>query len=239
MKVLVTCVTCMKEASERFRTNGTSIPVQVLSAEMDDAGVVYVSCNNGHKTAMLHRNRKHQILFESGCLALLDHYTNEAVSSFSAALERTYEFFIRVAYRKLGVSSVLLESSWKEVASLSERQFGAFVLLYPVITCESFGLPQKIPKLRNKVIHRGYIARSDEVFQYAETVFSLIRKIVQALNDKCSVEMWAEINEAAEVQRKAVRPGMEWAWTLRTEFDLIQDLTFESWLNELKEQRRG
>lgn len=239
MKVLASCITCMKEAAETLRSTGTSTSVQFLPAEMDDAGVVYVSCNNGHRTAMLHRNRKYQILFESGCLALLDDYTNEAVSSFSAALERAYEFFIRVAYRKLGVSSSLLQSSWKQVAAQSERQFGAFVLLYPAVACESFELPQKIPELRNKVIHRGYIARSDEVFEYARTVFSLIRKIVQVLSDKCSGEMWAEINEAAEVQRRAVPPGIEWAWTLRTEFDLTQDLTFDSWLTELKEERRG
>ena len=239
MKVLVPCVTCMKEAAETFRTTGTSTSVQVLSAEMDDTGVVYVSCNSGHRTAMLHRNRKHQILFESGCLAFLDHYTNEAVSSFSAALERAYEFFIRVAYRKLEVSSALLESSWKQVTRLSERQFGAFVLLYPIVTHESFELPPKIPKLRNKVIHSGYIALSDEVFEYAGTVFSLIRKIVQALQDKCSVEMWAEINEAAEMQRRAVPPGMECAWTARAEFDLRTDLTFDSWLTELKEERRS
>jgi hypothetical protein len=145
MKILVPCITCMKDAAEIFRTTGTSPSAQVLSAEMEDTGVVYVSCNRGHKTAMLHRNRKHQILFESGCLAFLDHYTNEAVSSFSAALERAYEFFIRVAYRKLGVSSALLELSWKQVASLSERQFGAFVLIYPIITHESFKRLSKFP----------------------------------------------------------------------------------------------
>lgn len=229
----------MKEASEVLLSTGTSTSVEFLSAEMDNDGVVYLTCNSGHKTAMLHRNRKHQILFESGCFALLDDYTSEAVSSFSAALERAYEFFIRVAYRKLGVSSSLLESSWKHIATQSERQFGAFVVLYPVVACESFDLPQKIPKLRNKVMHRGYIARSDEVFEYAKTVFSMIRKIVQVLSDKCPTEMWAEINEAAEVQEKVVLPGVEWAWTSGAEFDLMRDLTFESWIAELKKKRSG
>jgi hypothetical protein len=239
MKVLATCITCMKKASEALLFTGTSSSVKFLPAEMDNDGIVYLTCDSGHKTAMLHRNRKHQILFESGCLALLDDYTNEAVSSFSAALERAYEFFVKVAYRKLGVCSSLLESSWKHIATQSERQFGAFVLLYPVVSFESFDLPQKIPELRNKVIHRGYIARPDEVFEYAKTVFSLIRKIVQVLSDKCPVEMWAEINEAAEVQKEAVPPGMEWTWAVRPEFDLMHDLTFESWIAELKKERQG
>jgi hypothetical protein len=239
MKAFAACITCMKEASETHLSTSASNAVKFLSAEMGNEGVVYLTCDAGHKTAMLHRNRKHQILFESGCFALLDDYTNEAVSSFSAALERAYEFFIRVTYRKLGVSSSLLESSWKHVATHSERQFGAFVLLYSVVADESFDLPQIIPELRNKVIHRGYIARSNEVLEYAKIIFLLIRKITHILNDKCATEMWAEINEAAEVQKQVVPPGMEWAWTLGTEFDLMRDLTFESWIAELKKKGWG
>ena len=226
----------MKKAAEMSRTGRALIPVRFFPAEINDAGVVYITCEHGHHTAMIHRNRKHQIIFESGCLALLDDYTNEALSSFSAALERAYEFFIRVSYRKLGVSCSLLESSWKQIAFQSERQFGAFVLLFPVVAGKSFSLPQIIPELRNKVIHRGYIARSDEVLEYAKIVFLVIREIVQVLNDKCPTEMWAEMNEAAELQKKNVPQGMEWTWTIISEFDLERDLTFEAWLTRLKEQ---
>ena len=236
MKVIASCIACMKKSAETFQTAGSSIPVRFFPAEIDDAGVVYITCEHGHHTAMIHRNRKHQILFDSGCLALLDDYTNEAVSSFSAALERAYEFFIRVSYRKLGVSFSLLESSWKQIAVQSERQFGAFILLFPVVAGESFSLPQIIPELRNKIIHRGYIARSGEVVEYAKLVFLVIRKIMQVLNDKCPTEMWAEINEAAELQKKSVPQGMEWAWTVTSEFDLERDLTFETWLTRLKER---
>jgi hypothetical protein len=226
----------MKKSADTFMTVGTSTPVRFSPAEMDDAGVVYLTCEHGHQTATVYRNRKHQVLFDSGCLALLEDYTNEAVSSFFAALERAYEFFIRVAYRKLGVSSSLLESSWKQIAAQSERQFGGFVLLFPIVAGESFDLPKKIPELRNKVIHRGYIAQSKEVLDYAETIFLLIRKIVQVLNDKCPTEMWAEINEAAELQKKNIPEGMEWTWMMTSEFDLERDLTFEAWLTRLKEK---
>lgn len=239
MKAFAGCITCMKKASEEHLSHGASTSVKFLYAEMDNNGVVYLTCDSGHKTAMIHRSRRHQVLFESGCCALLEGHTNEAVSSFSASLERAYEFFIRVAYRKLGVASSLLESSWKNIASQSERQFGAFVILYPAIASKPFDLPKGIPKLRNKVIHQGYIARSNEVFEYAEVVFSLIRKIMYVLRDECPTEMWAEINDAAEVQRKTVPSGMEWAWTGGTEFDLTLDLTFESWMSELKEERSG
>lgn len=237
MKVIAACITCMKETSKAFTSTGTSTSVKFLYSEMDNNGVVYLTCEHGHKTAMIHRSRKHQVLFESGCCALLDDYTNEAVSSFSVALERAYEFFIRVAYRKLRVSSSLLEKSWKNIATQSERQFGAFVILYPVIAGEQFDLPKKISQLRNDVIHKGYIARSDEVLNYAKEVFSLIRQVIHVLSDKCPTEMWAEINEAADVQKKVVPSGMEWTWAGGTEFDLVADLSFESWMAELKKKR--
>jgi hypothetical protein len=229
----------MREASEKLCSTGTSTSVRFLYAEMDDNGVVYLTCEKGHKTAEIYRGRKYQFLFESGCRALLDDYTNEAVSSLSAALERAYEFFLRVTYRKLGLSSSLLDASWKHVIAQSERQFGAFLLLYPAIAGEPFEIPERIPQLRNRVIHRGYIARFDEVLEYAESIFVLIRKIMHVLNDRCPTEMWAEINEAAEVQRKAVPSGMDWTWVGVTEFDLTVEMTFESWIDQLKKEHGG
>ena len=100
-------------------------------------------------------------------------------------------------------------------------------------------MPYKIPKLRNKVIHRGYIARPDEVFEYAKDIFFLIRKIMHVLNDKCPTEMWAEINDAAEVQKMAVPSDMKWAWAGEVEFDLMRDLTFESWMDGLRKEHEG
>jgi hypothetical protein len=229
----------MKEASDKLAKTGEPTSVRFSYAEMDDNGIVYLTCDQGHSTAAVHRSRKHQFLFESGCHALLDHYTNEAVSTFSAALERAYEFFLRVTYRKLGLSSTLFESSWKHLKAQSERQYGAFVCLYPAIAGEPFPLPERIPQLRNKVIHRGYMARFDEVLQYATDIFLLIRRIMHVLNDRCPGEMWAEINEAAEVQRKAVPAGMEWTWVGGAEFDLTVDLTFDSWMDELRKQHEG
>ena len=237
MKAIAGCVTCMKEASKILVSSGVPTTVHFFSAEMADNGVVYITCDKGHKTAGVFLGRKHQFLFESGCRALLDDYTNEAVSSFSAALERTYEFFIRVAYRKLGLSTTLLDTTWKSIKAQSERQFGAFVILYPIIAGEPFELPAAIPELRNKVIHRGYIARVEEVLKYAKDIFSLIRQIMAVLNNKCPTEMWVEINEAAQVQKSSVPAEMEWTYVGVTEFDLRVDLTFESWMEELKTQR--
>lgn len=240
MNAISSCVICMKEAADKLAKTGESSPVKLsYYAEMDDNGIVFITCDKGHRTAAIHLSRKHQFLFQSGCHALLDHYTNEAVSTFSAALERAYEFFLRVAYRKLGLASTFFDTSWKQVEAQSERQFGAFVFLFPVIADEPVELPKKIPQLRNKVIHRGYIASFDEVLEYAAIIFVLIRRIMQVLRDRCPTEMWAEINEANEVRKRAIPAGMEWTWLAETEFDLTVDLTFETWLAQLRKLHEG
>jgi hypothetical protein len=240
MKAAGSCVICMKEAAKKLTATGESIPVRLAYyAEMDDNGIVYLTCEKGHTTAVVHLSSKHHVLFQSGCHALLDHYTNEAVSTFSAALERAYEFFLRVAYRRLGLPSALFDASWKHMKAQSERQFGAFLALFPTIVGESFELPEKIPQLRNRVIHRGYIASFDEVMEYAAIIFTLIRDLMRVLSDKCSTEMWAEINVATEVRKKTVPEGMEWTYLAETDFDLTVDLTFETWLAKLRKLHEG
>jgi hypothetical protein len=231
----------MKEAAEQLKATGQSKKFRLFQqADMTDNGIVFVTCDQGHKTAMVHTSRKYQILFESGCLALLDGYTNEAVSSFSAALERTYEFFLRVAYRKLGIPASLFNSTWKEIRNHSERQYGAFVVLYPIISGESFALPGHVSEFRNKVIHKGYIATYDEVFRYASEIYLMIRQIRGVLNEKCPTEMWAEINEAKDVQRAAVPEGMDCAFLGTTDYDARPDLTaFEECMNEIKREIEG
>ena len=86
---------------ERFEKSG--LPV-LLPGEMHDSGVVFVTCPEGHRSAALYNHRKHEIFFASGAMALFDGYSNEAVSSFATALERLYEFYIRVVCRKRGIA---------------------------------------------------------------------------------------------------------------------------------------
>jgi hypothetical protein len=61
-----------------------------------DDGVVHLECTRGHKTIQLIQSAKFEILMESGAAALLNGFTLEACASFSAALERFYEFALRV-----------------------------------------------------------------------------------------------------------------------------------------------
>ena len=160
---------------------GKSWPPSFLLGEMRDSGAVFVTCPEGHRSAVIYSSRKHEIFFASGAMAYLDGYVTEAISSFSSALERFYEFCIRVICRKQELSHDAFESSWKAVARQSERQFGAFCFLYALETNLSFSLPTSIPELRNKVIHHGYIPSNQELYDFAERIFRILRAAVVQL----------------------------------------------------------
>jgi len=237
MKVLTRCATCIQESAGAFRSTGEQVPIVSLVGEMHDTGVVFASCPKGHKTATLHPRRKHEILFESGASALQDGYAGEAVSTMSAALERCYEFFIRVACRKLGLNVSDVDRSWKLIATQSERQLGAFVFLYQILVSETYELPSWIPKFRNKVIHRGYMPSIDEARKYGEQLFTLMRLIMRKLNEVCSEALSREMDWIQQQQRSAVPSGMDYMFTVTASFDMASDQTFEAWLDDLAKMR--
>lgn len=208
MKIPATCAVCMRE--ERFEKSG--LPV-LLPGEMHDSGVVFVTCPEGHRSAALYNHRKHEIFFASGAMALFDGYSNEAVSSFATALERLYEFYIRVVCRKRDIPQEICDASWKLVARQSERQFGAFCFLYALETCSKFSLPPSIPEFRNKVLHRGYIPPFEEVYDFAEKIFRKIRSVMAKLRetaeDSIREEVSAEIqHQNAEIPKDMPRSSM-------------------------------
>lgn len=67
------------------------------------------------------------MLSQIGANAIIDGYYREAVSSFSASLERFYEFSVHVLMRHFGKNSQQFKSAWRPISNQSERQLGAFV----------------------------------------------------------------------------------------------------------------
>jgi len=180
--------------------SGKSGPPLLLPSEMHDSGALFVTCPESHRSAIIYNHKKHEIFFTSGAMAFLDGYSYEAVSSFATALERLYEFCIRVVCRKHGLPLDVFETSWKLLARQSERQFGAFCLLYALETGSSFSLPSSIPNFRNKVIHKGYIPSNKEVYDFAEKVFKKIRFVMTKLRE--TAEDSIKEQGAAELKRQ-------------------------------------
>jgi len=115
-------------------------------------------------------------------MALIDGYTREAVASFAVALERFYEYWVRVQLLHGAVTPDALDVAWKQISAQSERQLGAFVALY----LREYGtsaplLPQSATEFRNKVTHKGYIPTRPEALEYGDRVLQYMASLYQRL----------------------------------------------------------
>ena len=178
MKLVAICPECPTQPEGR---------VQISSyAEISDRNVLEVKCPRGHLSHTALQQPRFELLFESGALALLDGYTREAVSSFAAAVERFYEYWINVTLVEAGHQPDVVADFWKDVARQSERQLGAFLALYlrersaPAPT-----LANKWVDFRNNIIHKGYWPSAAEAESYGNAVLQYIAPLLSELNQKC------------------------------------------------------
>jgi hypothetical protein len=180
MKIIAVCSKCM------FGHGGAR---QFLDAHLSDSGVAYFTCPQGHRGATIVQMLKMEMLFQSGCMALVEGFTMEAVSSLAAALERGLELYIRVICRKRGLAPDALEKMWKHIGKQSERQLGAFQVLYCLETGEAFQFPGSRAEFRNKVIHQGFVPSPAKAVKYAEWVRERICHLLQILEETASAEL--------------------------------------------------
>lgn len=164
-----------------------------VPAEFADSLIHELTCPQcGTRYVVFVRKQKFEVLFDLGTKALLEGYAREAVASFSAALERFFEFYVRAyaleraADTALGFEDALaaLDGTWRHVASQSERQLGMFALAYLLREGKSpdFLTPGALgTDFRNRVIHRGALPRHEEVEAYAARVFGLIDRLLTEL----------------------------------------------------------
>lgn len=174
MKILTPCTHC-------FFEDGI---YEVLSAEMNNDGLFKLDCANGHSSLTILQIEKFEALFDIGVDSLINGYKTEAVASFSTSLERFYEWFIRVILTKNNIDYDLIDESWKPLANASERQLGAFLLIFlnefnecaPKVDTNQSGF-------RNKVLHKGYLPSYEEAFDYGSYVLTYIRTVLNRMGD--------------------------------------------------------
>ena len=164
--------------------DGTSIPTPFEQVNND--GIYEVNCAKGHKSKTIIDNINFEILFEYGLNAIVDGYYREAVSSITSAMERYFEFFIKTILRNTTTDFDSISKVWKKVSSQSERQLGAYIMLYfqafgkePLLLNQNKEVP-----FRNSVIHKGYIPTKDEAVNYGNSVMNIIEKSLIDLKQK-------------------------------------------------------
>lgn len=188
---------------------------------MKESGVVYLTCDKGHNGAIVLDARRYQVLIQSGAKALLYGMANESISSLAGALERAYEFYIKVICKSKGIAPEVIDKAWAAVAKQSERQLGAFTFLYLLDQGALLELDQRLPTMRNKIIHSGGIATSQDALEFGEMVFKRIRQIEIALegHEQSAAE---EAEDELRHQEASVDRGIP-AARLKTQMVRVRD----------------
>jgi hypothetical protein len=188
MKLFMVCAECVQQFP--------AIPFEIVSLDIRNDGLYEFTCSKGHKSVTCLQEQKFEILFEIGAHAILDGYHREAVSSFSASLERFYEFYVKVICLSRAIAEHAIEESWKKVSEQSERQLGAFVCLYLIETGHPPAiLSNKWRQFRNRVIHKGLIPEREETVEYGQEVLDLIVPVLTDLKNNHMEEVQKIISQ--------------------------------------------
>lgn len=179
MKLLVTCSQCISKDARLFATK----------LEVRDDGLYELICPSGHKSATRIQQLAFEVLFEIGVHAVIDGYYREAVSSFTASLERFYEFALKALVRNSG-GGIDVEKVWKPIQSSSERQLGAFSVVWSIVMGET---PQLLPdsgptsrSFRNAVVHKGKIPTRGEAVAFGQAVIEIMHPQIVKLRSEAS-----------------------------------------------------
>jgi hypothetical protein len=154
-----------------------------------------IRCSRGHESMLMLQSLKFEVLLESGAAALAAGFTLEAAASFSAALERFFEFCTRTMLIHQGMSASDIEPVFSEMSRQSERQLGAFLVLHRLVLGTAYSPSKKIVEFRNAVIHKGQIPTPMEVDDFCTRVYSEILRTTQALKTCCGAAIQSVVSE--------------------------------------------
>lgn len=174
MKIRLACPRCSR----------VNLNAERYAVGYRDDGRYNIPFGQQHRDILVLQQQKFEILFDIGANAVLDGYYRDAVSSFTASLERVYEFYVMAAFFEKGLH-VASKQMWKLVSNMSERQLGAFVMMF---TIENGAPPSLLPgkdvQFRNEVIHKGKIPTHEEAVIYGQSVLDVVRPIIRAAQER-------------------------------------------------------
>ncbi|WP_051951258.1 hypothetical protein [Flavobacterium sp. ASV13] len=179
MKHYVPCSQCLDIDPQNY---------QYCVGEVNSDLVAVSICPIGHKVISRIAHHLFDVLYSSGVNAFLKGCYSESVMSFAASLERAYELFTKVTLHSEGLEYEKIDLFWKEIASQSERQYGAFCSQYLKFAKEAWSINMDMVKFRNKVIHKGHISTRQEILIYGEFITSTIYKILKPIHENYSLE---------------------------------------------------
>ncbi|MDP3581876.1 MAG: hypothetical protein Q8S39_08060 [Ignavibacteria bacterium] len=169
------CHNCKEDEYKKRKSN---IVYYVSANIVNDDGYFEFTCPNNHRNRVILIAPKFDILFMIGENAVLDGYFREAISSFHTSLERAYEEYIRFMGFLDKIPESVSDKTWKHLVKQSERQFGAFTVLWLTKHKEDpKTLPEKYITLRNNVIHNGYLPSMQQTIEFGKSIIEVIEPI--------------------------------------------------------------
>jgi hypothetical protein len=162
----------------------------ILQFDANDKGIYETQCTFGHNQTYVLQNNKFEILFELGAIKMEEGELRGAVLDFAGSMERFFEFCIRVFTQKHNINSTIFNKTWKLVSNDSQKQLAVFYFLYMLELNESPPkLDEKQAKFRNSVIHKGVIPTYEEVYSYANYLYTYMTSILKLIVKNYSHEI--------------------------------------------------
>jgi len=211
-----------------FFDDGMGSDAPTVEFELTDGNFYPWTCSRGHENHLILANKRFELLLEIGLRAARDGYPREFVVAFAGALERFYEFALRVLMQAESVDAAVrfrnFNALWKQVRKHSERQMGAFQAIW----LNSFDqqpamLDPNDVSFRNNVVHNGLIPSKADAIAFCQAAYDAIFDNGSVLLDKRrrAVE-WVGHVANFEAGREAVeRKKIITTITLVTPFSLI------------------
>jgi hypothetical protein len=181
MQIFATCMECQKELGHPS--------FEPFFVPYYEDRIAHITCSRGHKSIYVIQSQRFEVLMESGVNALAAGFTLEACASFSAALERLYEFALKVLATHRGVTEEAYDDTYKEMSRQSERQLGAFLILFALQFGSAYKPNRSIVEFRNSVIHKGLIPTPEEAHEFCSKVYLEILKVTERLQANLSEAM--------------------------------------------------
>ena len=201
MKIFTICSQCLKIHLEKGAKYGET---NAVNLQINDGGIHPFTCMFGHKNAIINYDEKFETLFESAAYAIDDGYYKEAVSSIASSLEALYEYSIKVLLLSSQLEMKQIRETWKNISQQSERQLGAFIMLYfrEFGTCPPV-LNQQQVEFRNRSIHKGYFPNIKEVKEFGEAILKIMFQILIMLrtNIKEGIKKYKSIRTEEMMQK--------------------------------------
>lgn len=196
MRFFVMCMHCQSDFGRPS--------FEPIFAESFNDRIIRFTCSLGHDSYVLVQSPKFELLLDSGATALNSGFTMEAVGAYSAALERFFEFSTRVISNHLGIGEATFSKMFQQMISQSERQLGAFMLAYALLSKEPFVIKDKMVSFRNKVIHRDYIPTREETFEYCSSVYQTMLEVLRILKCRCEPKIHETVMKDLKERHKTL-----------------------------------